>query len=55
MAVAAFGARTITPLEEYSYGERQYTVQDFARHVWTFSESIRDVDPEDWGGTVGEL
>ena len=26
--------------------------QDPAEHVWTFSESIADVDPADWGGTL---
>lgn len=51
----AFGARSLSAPANYPYGERQYSVEDFAGHVWTFSESIADVNPEDWGGTVGEL
>ena len=51
-AVAA-GAKMISPPQDYPYGERQYTVEDFAGHRWTFSESIGDVDPADWGGTAG--
>lgn len=51
----AFGARKISAPAEYPYGERQYSVEDFAGHEWTFSESVADVNPEDWGGTVGEL
>jgi uncharacterized glyoxalase superfamily protein PhnB len=51
----AFGARIVSPPGDYPYGERQYTAEDFAGHVWTFSQSVADVSPEDWGGTVGEL
>ena len=36
---------------DFEYGERQYTVQDPAGHQWTFSETLADVAPEDWGGT----
>ena len=48
----AGGARVLSPPTEYPYGERQYTVQDPYGHVWTFSESVADVDPAAWGGTV---
>lgn len=44
------GARILSPPTDYPYGERQYTVEDFAGHYWTFSQSIADVDPRDWGG-----
>ena len=47
---AAVGARVVRPPETYPYGERQYTAIDFAGRAWTFSESIADVDPGDWGG-----
>ena len=50
-AVAA-GAKMISPPQDYPYGERQYTVEDFAGHRWTFSESIGDIDPAEWGGTA---
>lgn len=33
------------------YGERQYHAEDLAGHQWTFSETLADVAPEEWGGT----
>jgi uncharacterized glyoxalase superfamily protein PhnB len=47
---AGSGAKVISPPTDYPYGERQYTVQDLEGHCWTFSESIADIDPADWGG-----
>ena len=32
------------------FGERQYTVEDLAGHQWTFSETLTDMVPEEWGG-----
>ena len=49
------GARILRPPADYPYGERQYTVMDLGGHYWTFSQSIADVDPTDWGGTPGAL
>ena len=49
---ASAGATILSPPEDFPYGERQYNAQDPAGHVWTFSESIADVDPADWGGTL---
>jgi uncharacterized glyoxalase superfamily protein PhnB len=37
----------------HMYGERQYTVEDPGGHRWTFSQSVADVDPADWGGELG--
>jgi uncharacterized glyoxalase superfamily protein PhnB len=37
---------------DFPYGERQYEAEDPAGHRWTFSESLRDVAPEEWGGTT---
>jgi uncharacterized glyoxalase superfamily protein PhnB len=45
------GARVLDEPTEFPYGERQYNVQDPAGHVWTFSQSVADVAPEEWGGT----
>jgi uncharacterized glyoxalase superfamily protein PhnB len=45
----------IRPPADYPYGERQYSVVDFAGHRWHFSQSLADVDPVEWGGTPGEL
>ena len=49
------GAKVLRALADYPYGERQYTAQDPAGHVWTFTESIADVEPEAWGGTSVRL
>jgi len=49
------GARILRPPVDYPYGERQYSAEDFAGHVWTFSQSIADVDPRQWGGVPGQL
>jgi hypothetical protein len=39
------------PPADTSFGKRQYTVEDPGGHRWTFSQSIADVAPEDWGAT----
>jgi uncharacterized glyoxalase superfamily protein PhnB len=49
------GARIRREPADYPYGERQYTVQDFAGHRWKFSQTIADVAPEEWSGTSGQL
>lgn len=46
------GAAVGSPPEDHAYGERQYSVVDLGGHHWTFSQSIADVAPEDWGGTT---
>jgi uncharacterized glyoxalase superfamily protein PhnB len=46
------GARILGPPTSYEFGERQYTAVDPGGHRWTFSESIADVDPADWGGVL---
>jgi uncharacterized glyoxalase superfamily protein PhnB len=51
----AHGAEIIRSPQEYPYGERQYSAQDPGGHVWTFTQSIADVDPGDWGGEAVEL
>jgi uncharacterized glyoxalase superfamily protein PhnB len=35
---------------DFEYGERQYHVEDLAGHQWTFSETLADMAPEQWGG-----
>jgi uncharacterized glyoxalase superfamily protein PhnB len=44
------GTRILHPPETYTYGERQYTVEDLGGHRWTFTQSVADVAPEEWGG-----
>jgi len=49
------GARIVREPADYPYGERQYNVEDLAGHIWTFTQSIADVHPADWGGMPGQL
>ena len=49
------GARITQEPVTYPYGERQYVVEDFAGHSWTFSQSVADIAPEEWGGTAEQL
>jgi len=47
----ACGARILMEPTDFEYGERQYTAEDPAGHQWTFSQTLADVAPEEWGGT----
>jgi uncharacterized glyoxalase superfamily protein PhnB len=46
------GARIVMEPTDFEYGERQYTAEDPAGHQWTFSQTLDDVAPESWGGTL---
>jgi len=48
----AHGAQILMEPTDFEYGERQYAAEDPAGHHWTFSETIADVAPEAWGGTL---
>lgn len=48
------GARIVEPPTDKPFGERQYMVADPAGHRWTFSQSIADVAPEEWGATTAQ-
>lgn len=52
---AAYGAVIAGPPEDFPYGERQYTAVDIGGNHWTFSQTIADVVPEEWGGASGRL
>jgi len=45
------GARILKSPSNMPFGERQYSVEDIGGHRWTFSQSIADIAPEDWGAT----
>ena len=49
------GARILTEPKDHIYGERQYNAEDFYGHRWDFTETLGDVDPESWGGTLVNL
>ncbi|MBP6016073.1 MAG: antibiotic biosynthesis monooxygenase [Candidatus Promineofilum sp.] len=38
--------------QTHAFGERQYSVEDVGGHVWTFSQSVADIDPQEWGGQL---
>jgi uncharacterized glyoxalase superfamily protein PhnB len=46
------GARILMEPTDFEYGERQYHAEDFAGHQWTFSETLRDTAPSEWGGEL---
>lgn len=48
------GATIISEPTDYPYGERQYSAQDPAGYVWTFSQTVADIDPASWGGVLKE-
>ena len=48
----AHGAKILMEPTDFEYGERQYGAEDPAGHQWTFSETLRDVAPEEWGGIL---
>jgi uncharacterized glyoxalase superfamily protein PhnB len=45
----AAGAKVLERPVDREYGERECTVEDLAGHRWQFSETLRDVAPEEYG------
>jgi uncharacterized glyoxalase superfamily protein PhnB len=50
----AHGAEILMEPTDFEYGERQYAAADIAGHQWTFSQTLDDVHPASWGGTLLE-
>jgi uncharacterized glyoxalase superfamily protein PhnB len=48
----AHGAQILTEPTDFEYGEREYEAADPWGHHWGFSETLEDVHPESWGGTL---
>jgi uncharacterized glyoxalase superfamily protein PhnB len=46
------GARVVEELTTWEYGERSGVVEDLGGHRWELTETVRDVVPEEWGGTT---
>jgi uncharacterized glyoxalase superfamily protein PhnB len=46
------GARVVEELTTWEYGERSGVVEDIAGHRWELTQTVRDVAPEEWGGTT---
>ena len=49
------GAIILTEPLDQPYGERQYNAEDFYGHRWDFTETIKDVAPEEWSGGAFHL
>jgi uncharacterized glyoxalase superfamily protein PhnB len=46
------GARVLLEPRDEVYGERQFVVADLDGHHWTFSATIKDTHPQEWGARV---
>jgi uncharacterized glyoxalase superfamily protein PhnB len=46
------GAQVVEELTTWEYGERSGVVEDLAGHRWELTQTVRDVAPEEWGGTT---
>jgi uncharacterized glyoxalase superfamily protein PhnB len=44
------GARVVEEPNTWEYGERSGVVEDPAGHRWELTQTVRDVEPEEWGG-----
>ena len=47
-----FGARVLEEPRTWEYGERSCLLADLAGHRWELTQTVRDVEPEEWGGTT---
>ena len=46
------GARVVQDLTTYEYGERSGVLEDLGGHRWELTQTVRDTEPEEWGGTT---
>jgi uncharacterized glyoxalase superfamily protein PhnB len=46
------GARVVEDVTTYEYGERSGVLEDIGGHRWELTQTVRDVEPEEWGGTT---
>ena len=47
-----FGAHVLEEPKTHEYGERSCVLQDLGGHRWELTETVRDVEPEEWGGVT---
>ena len=45
-----FGARVLEEPRTWEYGERSCLLEDQAGHRWELTQTVRDIEPEEWGG-----
>jgi uncharacterized glyoxalase superfamily protein PhnB len=46
------GARVLEEPNSWEYGERSCLIEDPAGHRWELTQTVRDVEPEEWGGVT---
>lgn len=46
------GAKVLDEPHTWEYGERSGVVEDPAGHRWELTQTVRDVEPEEWGGVT---
>ena len=46
------GATVVEEPKDFEYGERQCAFADPWGHRWTLTQTLRDVAPEEWGGST---
>jgi uncharacterized glyoxalase superfamily protein PhnB len=46
------GANVLEEPKTWEYGERSSLVEDLAGHRWELTQTVRDVEPEEWGGVT---
>jgi uncharacterized glyoxalase superfamily protein PhnB len=44
------GARVLDEPKTHEYGERSCQLKDLSGHHWELTQTVRDVEPEEWGG-----
>ncbi len=45
-----FGARVLEDPRTWEYGERSCLLEDLGGHRWELTQTMRDVEAEEWGG-----
>jgi uncharacterized glyoxalase superfamily protein PhnB len=46
------GAKVLDDPKTWEYGERSSLVEDLAGHRWELTQTVRDVEHEEWGGVT---
>lgn len=49
----AAGAEILMEPETQFYGDRTYRARDHEGHIWTFGQTVKVVQPEEWDAAIG--
>lgn len=47
-----FGARVLQDPRTWEYGEHSCLLEDLGGHRWELTQTVHDIEPEEWGGTT---